>query len=260
MKNVWRNFRVEDDTLCQRKFNYYSGWQPVFDCLRSQICLTRVGRFIRGMEIVPTYNFNNISQFMTHLTFNIQQSRREIDSLYNEVGRRLESFKYIFPCHMNVEEQERNLKLYGTGGQFLKTLKALLAELNRLKRLDLIDLMLERYDAKHLLDEVLESCSFALRHLALVNVSKVHCPILHVGLFFNLQILIISPQNLDDDVLQLLASTKLKHLHIFQNKYCPTTPAACSEKAWRSFRKDNPKIQVRLMSGERWKRFKFLRW
>lgn len=238
---------MEDDTLCLQKFNYYSGWQPVLDCHRSQTCLSRVGRFIRGIEIVPTFNFNNISQFMTLLTFNLEQSRRErTDIQYYEIGKRIESFKYIFPCHMNVEE-ERDVKLYGTGGQLLKTLKALLFELNRLKRLKLIDLMLERYDAKHLLDEVLESCNFVLKHLVLVNVTKLHCPILHAGLFFNLQVLIISPQNLDDDVLQLLASTKLKHLHIFQNKYCPTTPAACSEKAWRSLRKDNPKIQVRLM-------------
>lgn len=195
---------------------------------------------------------------MTLLTFNLQQSRRESnETQYFEVGKRIESFKYIFPCHMNVSEEERDIKLYGTGGQLLKTLKALLLELNRLKQLKLIDLMLERYDAKHLLDEVLETCNFVLRHLALVNVTKTHCPIMHAGLFFNLQVLIISPQNLDDDVLQLLASTKLKHLHIFQNKYCPTTPAACSEKAWRNLRKDNPKIQVRLMGAEKWKRFKF---
>lgn len=188
---------------------------------------------------------------MTLLTFNLQQSRRETsETQYWEVGKRIESFKFLFPCHMNVNDDER-VKLYGTGGQMLKTLKALLFELNRLKRLKLIDLMLERYDAKHLLDEVLESCNFVLQHLALVNLTKTHCPILHVGLFFNLQVLIISPQNLDDDVLQLLASTKLKHLHIFQNKYCPITPAGCSEKAWRNLRKDNPTIQVRLMKMEK---------
>jgi F-box protein 39 len=235
---------VEDDTLCHQKYNYYSGWQPVLDCLRSQTCLTRIGRFMRGIEIVPTYNFNNISQFMTLLTFNIQQSRRGdyTESQYFEVGKRIESFKYIFPCNMN--DSERDVKLYGTGGQLLKTLKSLLFELNRLKRLRLIDLMLERYEAKHLLDEVLESCNFVLQHLCLINVTSTHCPILHVGLFFNLQVLIISPQNLDDDVLQLLASTSLQHLHIFQNKYSPTSPAACSEKAWKLFKRDNPRIQV----------------
>jgi F-box protein 39 len=245
LKNVWRNFRIVDDTLCRQKFNYYSGWQPVLDCLRAQQCLTRVGQFIKGIEIVPTYNFNNISQFMTLLTFNVQQSRREhCDGTYYDVGRRIESFKYLFPCNMASNEQD--IKLYGTGGQLLKTLKALLFELHNLKKLKLIDLMLERYDAKHLLDEVLESCNMVLQHLVLVNVTNTHCPIMHVGLFFNLKVLIISPQNLDDDVLQLLASTSLRHLHILQNNFCPITPAACSEKAWKSFRRDNAKVKVHL--------------
>jgi F-box protein 39 len=246
LRNVWRNFRVEDDTLCRQKFNYYSGWQPVLDCLRAQQCLTRIGRFIKGMEIAPAYNFNNIAQFMTLFTFNVQQSKRadKCEMQYYEVGKRVQSFKYVFPC--NMASNELDVKLYGTGGQLLKTLKALLYELNKLKSLKLIDLMLERYEAKHLLDEVLESCNMVLQHLSLINVTSTHCPILHVGLFFNLKVLIISPQNLDDDVLQLLASTSLRHFHIFQNNYCPTTPAACSDKAWRSFRKDNPKVKVYL--------------
>lgn len=179
-------------------------------------------------------------------TFNIQQSRRDnVDGMYFEVGKRIENFEYIFPCNM-ANNNEQDVKLYGTGGQLLKTLKALLFELNRLKRLKLIDLMLERYEAKHLLDEVLESCNMVLQHLCLINVTRTHTPILHVGLFFNLKVLIISPQNLDDDVLQLLASTSLKHLHIFQNNYSPPTPAACSDKAWKNFHHDNPKVKVHL--------------
>lgn len=48
--------------------------------------------------------------------------------------------------------------------------------------------MLERYDAKHLLDEVLNSCCLVLKVLHLVNVTTVHCPIMHIGLFLNLQV------------------------------------------------------------------------
>lgn len=246
LRRVWSNFLVEDNTLCRRKFNYYSGWNYVLDHMRTQNCFTRVGRYFRGLEFVPIQNFNNMFQFMTLLTFNIQQSRRpNCDSEYYEVGQHITSFKYIFPCNMAMRETD-DVKLFGTGGQLLKTLKTLLYELNRLRSLKLIDLMLERFEAKHLLDEVLESCNFVLQELYLINVTNTHCPIMHTGLFFNLKVLVISPQNLDDDVLQLLSSTALKHLHIFQNNYSPTTPAACSAKAWKQLRKENPKIKVHL--------------
>lgn len=245
LKKVWSNFAVGDNTLCRRKFNYYSGWQHVLDHMRTQHCLSRVGRFIQGLNFVPLHNFNNMYQFMTLLTFNIQQSRRKnYDVEYFEVGHRIRSFRYYFPCNMATREDD--VKLFGTGGQMLKTLKALLYELNKLRTLKLIDLMVERYEAKHLLDEVLESCSMVLRHLCLINITSTHCPIMHVGLFFKLRVLIISPQNLDDDVLQLLTSTSLKHLHIFQNNYCPVTPAPCSLKAWKLLRLDNPNIKVHL--------------
>lgn len=80
------------------------------------------------------------------------------------------------------------VKLFGTGGQLLAALKRLLSNLPKLKVLKLIDLMLERYDAKHLLDEVLESCCLVLKVLHVVNMTNVHCPVMHVGLFLNLQV------------------------------------------------------------------------
>lgn len=107
-----------------------------------------------------------------------------------------------------AEHQEDDIKLFGTGGELLKTFKTLLYELPKLKCLKIIDLMLERYEAKHLLDEVLESNE--LKQLVLVNVTSTHCPIMHVGLFFHLKILVISPQNLDNDVLQVINSFSKK--------------------------------------------------
>lgn len=246
LSRVWSNFLVEDDTLCQRKFNYYSGWQYVLDHMRTQMCLSRVGRYMKGLEFIPKQNFNNMYQFMTQLTFNIQQSRKlKYESEYRGVGQHITSFKYVFPCNMAMRDTD-DVKLFGTGGQLLQTLKGLLFELNKLRRLKLVDLMLERYEAKHLLDEVLESCNMTLQELCLMNITNTHCPIMHTGLFFNVKVLIISPQNLDDDVLQLLSSTALRHLHIFQNPYSPTTPAACSLKAWKQLRKENPNIKVHL--------------
>lgn len=40
--------------------------------------------------------------------------------------------------------------------------------------------------------------------------------IMHFHYLF--QILVITPQNLGDDVIYLLGQTKLKHLHILQNR------------------------------------------
>lgn len=58
----------------------------------------------------------------------------------------------------------------------------------------------------------------------------------------------ISPQNIDDDVLLLLADTKLKHLHLLQNRYTPTYMSIthCNVKAWRIVKRDNPGLKVHL--------------
>lgn len=60
--------------------------------------------------------------------------------------------------------------------------------------------------------------------------------------------MIISPQNLDDDVLQLLGDSKIQHLHLLQNRYTPAsiTITACSPKGWRLLRRDNPNLLVHL--------------
>lgn len=73
-------------------------------------------------------------------------------------------------------------------GQLLNALKQLLSKLQHLETLRLIDLCLERYQANHLLDTVHRQCLHTLRILHIVNVTIVHCSILDVGLFSNLQV------------------------------------------------------------------------
>lgn len=62
------------------------------------------------------------------------------------------------------------------------------------------------------------------------------------------QILVISPQNIDDDVLILLADSRIRHLHLLQNRYTPAsiciTP--CNAKAWRIVKRDNSNLCVHL--------------
>lgn len=90
---------------------------------------------------------------------------------------------------MAAADDPSGVKLFGTGGQLLAELKRLLGNLDRLQNLQLTDLMLDRYEAKHLLDEVLQAGQMQLLRLSLVNVTTVHCPIMHVGLFLNLQVM-----------------------------------------------------------------------
>ncbi|XP_013117529.2 uncharacterized protein LOC106094839 [Stomoxys calcitrans] len=249
LPTVWNNFLVDDCTLTRQKYNYYSGWQYCLDHMRTQNCLARIGRHLRGVEFRPEISFNNIFQFMTLLTWSIKMGK-QVDGPpdMKGMGARIRSLVYLFPCNMAHANDPEGIKLFGTGGQLLKGLKDLLSQLTDLRTLKLIDFVLERYEAKHLLDEVLDACCTKMRVLNIVNVTSLHCPIMHVGLFLNLQDLTISPQNIDDDVLMLLADSKLKHLHLLQNCYTTSYLAigSCSVKAWRVLKRDNPQLKVHL--------------
>lgn len=60
--------------------------------------------------------------------------------------------------------------------------------------------------------------------------------------------MVISPQSIDDDVLQLLGDSNVRHLHLLQNRYTPQNIciAPCTAKGWRSVRRDNPALCVHL--------------
>nr|XP_029731265.1 uncharacterized protein LOC109410568 [Aedes albopictus] len=249
LPNVWSNFMVEDETLSRLKYNYYSGWQPVLDHARTQNCLLSVGQLFRGLDFRPLFSFNNMFQFMTLISWAIEQNQKaKVPREWRGCGLKIKSLNYIFPCNMASSEDPESIKLFGTGGQLLASLKRLMHNLPNLQTLKLVDLMLERYEANHLLDEVLDACCLVLRRLHLINVTMVHCPVMHAALFLNLQVLVISPQNIDDDVLTLLADSKVRHLYLLQNRY---TPAAISispgtVKGWRMVRRDNPNLRVHL--------------
>ncbi|EDW74852.2 uncharacterized protein Dwil_GK15904 [Drosophila willistoni] len=249
LPTVWNNFVVDDRTLTRPKYNYYSGWQYCLDHMRTQNCLAKIGKHLRGIEFRPWHSFNNIYQFMTMLSWSMDKANEanpQADLI--GMGRRIRALVYNFPCNMSQPNDPEGIKLFGTGGQLLKGLKELLLRLTDLHTLKLVDFVLERFEAKHLLDEVVCSCCTKMRVLNLVNVTTMHCPIMHVGMFLNLQVLTISPQNIDDDVLSLLADTKLRHLHLLQNCYTPNylTISACGVKAWRNLKKTNPRLRVHL--------------
>lgn len=78
---VWRNFLVDDRTLTRAKYNYYSGWQYCLDHIRTQNCLSRVGKYLRGLEFRPEHSFNNIFQFMTMLSWSMTKVGTEMFSV-----------------------------------------------------------------------------------------------------------------------------------------------------------------------------------
>lgn len=169
-------------------------------------------------------------------------------------------------------------------GQLLNALKQLFSKLQKLEVLKLIDLVLERYQTNHLFDTIHTTWLVTLKVLHIVNITMVHCPITSIGLFINLQvlfffssfwyfilklvflfyyflfrvcifflifsqILVISPHNIDDKILEILSESKLLHLYLLQNEHTPKniTVAACSSKAWGNFHDRNASIQVHLV-------------
>lgn len=63
-----------------------------------------------------------------------------------------------------------------------------------LKHLALRDLLLNPDEARYLLDNVTQNCFEQLRTLTLINCCKNSFTFLHVGIFINLEILVISCQ------------------------------------------------------------------
>ncbi|XP_066253438.1 uncharacterized protein [Euwallacea similis] len=258
---VWREFVLEDQTLTRSKFNYYLGWQYVLDHLRTSLCLQTIGRNIKRLIIRPMFNFSNLYEFMNILSWYIEKQITRNNEVIG-VGNNIYHLKFTFPCDMNEEEDEDRVRLFGTGGKLLEGLKRLMSNLTKLQSLELVDLMLEPSEAQFLLDEVCQTCCLSLRKLSLVNTTKTPYQILHVGVFLNLFELHISPQNLGNDLVELLGFTNLKHLHIVQNKY--TTDGGfikpVSPSSWKKVRLQNQCLSVHLQLEGKEKSVKSMVW
>ncbi|CAG9760875.1 unnamed protein product [Ceutorhynchus assimilis] len=215
---VWREFTLDDHTLTRSKFNYYLGWQYVLDHLRTSLCLQTIGKHIKHLIIKPMMNFSNLYEFMNILSWYIEQSV-DTKSTIVGVGQKIEHLKFTFPCNMTTREDDDRIKLFGTGGKLLAGLKRLMGNLNKLQSLELTDLLLEPCEAQFLLDQVCQGCCLTMKTLSLINATKIPYQVLHVGVFLNMLELHISPQNLGEDLVELLGFTNLKHLHIVQNRY-----------------------------------------
>lgn len=137
---VWSRFVLEDTTLTRGRFNYYTGWQViatweqllvtiyyirvfhdicwqyVLDHLRTQMCLSQVGRNIRNLTFEPMLNFYNLYEFMNMISWYVEQSAR-INFEMRGVGCNIQALKFTFPCNMNARDESERIRLFGTGGK-----------------------------------------------------------------------------------------------------------------------------------------------
>ncbi|GBM71244.1 hypothetical protein AVEN_130469-1 [Araneus ventricosus] len=239
-KRIWETFVLGDRTLTRRKFNYYMGDQYVLDHHRTQLCLHRIARGFRRIIITKMENFYNLYEFMTILSY----YGENFESL-----NMIRTFEFTFGCELDPEVCQGREKVYGTGGKLLEALKRLLDDLKGLKHLSLQDLLLEREEAKCLLDDVVYNCCETLKTLKIVNCSKESYAMLHPACFVNLQKLTISPQHLGDEIMLLLADTKLKDLYLLQTKLTEHA-VPVSFKVWKECSKKSPFLRIHhLLDG-----------
>ncbi|CAL1278165.1 unnamed protein product [Larinioides sclopetarius] len=239
-KRIWETFVLGDRTLTRRKFNYYMGDQYVLDHHRTQLCLHRIARGFRRIIITKMENFYNLYEFMTILSY----YGENFESL-----NRIRTFEFTFGCELDPEVSQGREKVYGTGGKLLEALKRLLDDLKGLKNMSLQDLLLEKEEAKYLLDDVVYNCGETLKTLKIVNCCKESYAMLHPACFVNLQKLTISPQHLGDENLLLLADTKIKDLYLIQTKLTEHA-VPVSFKVWKECSKKSPFLGIHhLLEG-----------
>lgn len=61
-----------------------------------------------------------------------------------------------------------------------------------------------------------------------------------------MQVLVISPQNLGSDLLLMLSQTRLRHLHILQNRYTPIDIEPMHSSDWKHCAKIHSSLKVHL--------------
>ncbi|XP_042216465.1 uncharacterized protein LOC121862332 isoform X2 [Homarus americanus] len=231
---VWYTFLLHDELLTKRKFNYYSGWQKLLDHFRATIFLNKKGKHIRTLIFQPMSNLFNLYEF---LNISFYLNLKDPSILEN-----VHTLRFHFSCHVAERSEE---VVFGTGGLMLSMFKRVLGILSGLKTLELRDLLLEGADGFELLEDVCTTCCETLQTLILINITKHGQTLLHPGVFINIKKLVISPQNLSEDLLELLGDTTLRNLLIVQNKYTEHGRALCY-KVWKKCRKQNPKLRVHL--------------
>ncbi|XP_014675287.1 PREDICTED: uncharacterized protein LOC106815352, partial [Priapulus caudatus] len=237
---AWDTFVLEDDMLCTRKFLIHTGWNYFINQYKVQMLLNRIAHNWKRLVIQPMNSFYNMYEFVSITSGWIGACNER--GIENPLPQ-LRVFKFRFNCcDTSILGGHSTL---GTGGKFLEELCFLLRRFVGLQELELQHLLLEKRDASTLLDDTLANSGDTLRTLRVIDCAKVPHPFLHVGLFFNLRKLIISPNHVDEDVVHLLGFTRVRLVVLYQDAYtCQCPPVAWD--AWKSLSRQAPRLRIEM--------------
>ncbi|KAL8616012.1 hypothetical protein ACOMHN_014974 [Nucella lapillus] len=232
---VWHSFVLWERTLTKRRFNLYKGYQRELCPRKTQVCLMRVGCYIRHITVTAISDYYNLYEFLRVLSSFLTFHPTFPMPL-------LTSFHFTFACE---SRGVNGTAIIGTGGNILSKLKDLVCSMQGLKHLTLNQLLLEIEEVQGLLAAAACSSAETLQCLELLNCSKVPVPMCEVSQFPHLLTLTVSPQHLSEEMVLLLGGTQLLQLHVLQDAYtCACGPV--SPGAWKLFRDMAPEKRVFL--------------
>ncbi|XP_014667993.1 PREDICTED: uncharacterized protein LOC106809426 [Priapulus caudatus] len=239
---IWETFIFKENMLQRKKFMPYGSWQYQFNPYLAQTVLRKVAHHWKRLVIEPMTSFYNLHEFLTVVSAYIDLCLQNGEEFPLP---RLKCFKFRFACQQHLGGN-RGKFVIGTGGKILRTLQELMQRLRGLQELQLTHLLLEMHEALQLLDDTLANSGDTLRTLRVIDCAKVPHPFLHVGLFFNLRKLIISPNHVDEDVVHLLGFTRVRLVVLYQDAYTCRCRAAPGH-AWRDMRARAPAVRIELV-------------
>ncbi|KAK6112472.1 F-box-like family protein [Brugia pahangi] len=243
---AWRRFQYKDKMFTRRKYTSHAGWQHMIDHWKLRFLIMKATTKWKVLEIEPVTILFNLYEFIRVLTNFSEYYER------NSLAKPLQgirSFSFKWQLHVHVRGEGQTERVFGTGGEMLKTLSLLLSYLHGLTELSLHELQLEPYECNDFIDDILYKFDSQLKSLCIINLTKVRRPFLQLGLFLFLEHLTVSPQHLNESIVTLLADLRhLKSLIILQNDKTFGAKAVDS-KAWLSFAKRNNHTRIHLIQA-----------
>ena len=119
-----------------------------------------------------------------------------------------------------IDMWSHNPAIIGTGGQILEKLNRLLGNLKGVKSLIFNNLLIESKDTPGFMNEFLINNRVTLTYLEMLNVTKYRHPLFCAGMFPNLQVLVLSPVQLTDNVAIMVAEkTDVREIVIVNDRY-----------------------------------------
>ncbi|CAL4067253.1 unnamed protein product [Meganyctiphanes norvegica] len=236
---VWYTFAMDDRIFTRLKFNLCVGWERYINHHRLTLFLQRKSRHIRTLifnemdNLMSLYEFMRISIFLTEHEKDIFDNVKTLSVLFKPK---------VWYEHAKDEDEI----VYGTGGMMLSKLRELMGIFKELETLELKNFLLDGKDFQFM-EEVCVICCETLRTLYLINLTRQSHTLLHPGAFINLTTLYISPQNIGEELIQLLGGSKVINMYIVQNKFTEQGRSIPS-KIWKSCRKENSSLRVHLIT------------